>query len=149
MSHQTVAGSEIYICSALPADQLPATFAALAWVKIGEITDMGSVIGRAYNTSSHSPIDSAQVVEKKGSYRLEPAEFQCAWDDDDAGQNDVEDASKTNDVVSFKVKKQDGAIRYFTAQVSKFVENMGTVDNVVTGAFTLLRQTDTVKVAAP
>lgn len=149
MSFETVANSEISICAAAPATMDAAGFAALAWVKIGEITDMGSVVGREYNTSSHSPVTSAQVVEKKGSYRLTPAEFMCAWDEEDDGQVLVDTASQSNAVYSFKVEKQGGGIRYFTAQVSKFVENMGTVDNVVTGAFTLLRQTDTIKVAAP
>lgn len=146
MSHETVANSAIYVSAALPADTTSAAdFAALAWTKVGEVTDMGSVVGREYNTSTHSPIDSAQVIEKKGSYRLPQAEFSCAWDDADAGQDIIETGSKNNNSYSFKVVKQSGAIRYFTAQVSKFVENMGTVDNVVTGAFSLLRQTDTVK----
>lgn len=146
MSHETVANSAIYASASLPADTTSAgDFNGLSWTKVGEVTDMGSVVGREYNTSSHSPIDSAQVVEKKGSYRLPPGEFACAWDENDAGQNIIEAASNDNSIISFKLVKQSGAIRYFTAQVSKFVENMGTVDNVVTGAFTLLRQTNTVK----
>ena len=91
---------------------------------------------------------SAQQTQKKGSYTLPNADFVCAWDDDDEGQQVIDAKSKTNDIISFKVEKQDGAIRYFTAQVMSFIENFGTVDDVVTGAFTLLRQTDTVDVPA-
>jgi hypothetical protein len=144
----TVANSSLWVSVAAPATHDAVGFAALTWTKIGEITDMGSVLGREYNTSTHAPIDSAQQIEKKASYKLGTSEFVVGWDEEDAGQIIVDAASKDYSVPSFKVVKQDGAIRYFTAQVSKFVENNGTVDNNVTGAITLLRQTDTIRVAA-
>jgi hypothetical protein len=50
-------------------------------------------------------------------------------------------------VLSFKVVKQNGSKRYFTAQVSKFTEDQGTVDSNVVGAMSLLRQTDTIRSA--
>lgn len=150
MSYDTVAETEIFISATLPTDTTSAAaFALLTWVKIGEVTDVPSVVGRQYQTTSHSPVDSAQTTKRKGSYELPDAEIVCAWDDDDAGQILVDTASRSYANYSFKLKKQDGALRYFTAQVSKFVENNGTVDSKVTGAITLLRQTDTVKVVAP
>lgn len=145
----TVANSSLWISAAAPATHDEAGFEALTWTKIGEITDIGSVTGREYNTSTHAPVDLAQQIEKKASYKLGTAEFVCGWDEDDAGQILVDAASKDYSIPSFKVIKQDGAIRYFTAQVSKFVENNGSVDDTVTGAITLLRQTDTIRVAAP
>lgn len=148
MPVQTVANSALFISAAAPATFDAVGFAALTWVKIGEITDIGAVLGREYNTSTHAPIDSAQTIEKKASYKLGSSEFKCGWDDDDAGQILADAASRDYTIPSFKVVKQDGAIRYFTAQVSKFVEENGTVDNTVTGSLTLLRQTDTVRVAA-
>lgn len=150
MGFHTVAETALYIAATLPADPTSAAqFEALTWVRIGEVTDVPSVVGREYNTSNHAPVDSAQQLERKASYKLPNAEIACAWDEDDAGQVMVDEASRSYDVYAFKLEKQDGALRYFTAQVSKFVENNGTVDNVVTGAITLLRQTDTVKVPAP
>lgn len=144
----TVANSSLWISAAAPATFDATGFLALTWVNIGEITDMGTVTGREYNTSTHAPISSAQTIEKKASYKLGSSEFKCGWDESDAGQVLVDTASRNYSVASFKVIKQDGAIRYFTAQVSKFVEENGTVDNNVTGSITLLRQTDTVRVAA-
>lgn len=144
----TVAESSLWISAAAPATHDAVGFAALVWTEVGEITDMGSVLGREYNTSTHAPITSAKQIEKKASYKLGVAEFVVGWDEVDAGQILVEAASKDYSIPSFKVIKQDGAIRYFTAQVSKFVENNGTVDDNVTGAITLLRQTDTIRVAA-
>lgn len=145
----TVAGTILSISAAAPATHDAAGFAALTWTAVGELTDIPSVVGREYNIVTHSPVSSAQVTQKKGSYTLPQADAVCAWDEDDAGQILIKTASESNNIYSFKVVKQDGAIRYFTAQVSKFIEENGTVDNVVTGSFSLLRQTNTISVAAP
>lgn len=145
----TVAESELYISLAAPATHTKAGFEALAWTLIGEITDIGTVTGREYNTSTHAPVASAQQIEKKASYKLGNSEFKMGWDENDEGQMMVDEASKDYSIPSFKLVKQDGAIRYFTAQVSKFTEDNGTVDNVVQGSMTLLRQTDTIRVPAP
>ena len=59
------------------------------------------------------------------------------------GQIIIEAAANNYTIPAFKVEKQAGAVRYFTAQVSKFIENLGTSNDTVKGAFTLLRQTDT------
>lgn len=69
--------------------------------------------------------------------------MECAWVEDDAGQIIIEAAANDNSIPAFKVVKQGGGIRYFTAQVKKFIENLGTSNDTVKGAFTLLRQTDT------
>ena len=148
MSWHTVASSELFISAVLPADTTSdSAFAALNWVKVGEITDVPSVVGRQYQTASHLPVDSAQNTKRKGSFELPDAEFVCAWDENDAGQIIVYDASRSYANYSFKLKKQNGHLRYFTAQVSKFVEDNGGGDSKVTGKFTLLRQTDTVRAA--
>ncbi|OEZ90725.1 hypothetical protein [Duganella phyllosphaerae] len=145
----TVAESKLYISLGKPATNNAAGFAALTWTLIGEITDIGTVTGREYNTSTHAPVASAQQIEKKASYKLGSSEFKMGWDETDEGQQMVDAASKDYSIPSFKLEKQDGAVRYFTAQVSKFTEDNGTVDNVVQGSMTLLRQTDTIRVAAP
>jgi hypothetical protein len=149
MTFQTVAETTLHVSAAAPATYDAAGFAALTWTAVGELTDIGSVKGRSYNVSTHAPVGSAQQTQKKGSYTLPNADFSCAWDEDDAGQIIIDTGSKTNDTYSFKLTKQDGSIRYFTAPIMSFVENNGTVDDVVNGAFTLLRQTDSVSVAAP
>jgi hypothetical protein len=112
---------------------------------VGEITDLGSGLGRQYNTVTHSPIATSQVIEKKASYKLGEIDMMCAWDMSDAGQDILRTAADSQtQILSIKITKQGGDIRYFTAQVAKFVENFGTVDNVVQGMFTLLRQRDVV-----
>lgn len=140
----TVASSKLYVSAAAPATFNAAGFVALTWTEVGDITNMGSVRGREYSTSTASTIGDAQDREKKGSFKLPNADFECLWVEDDAGQVIIEAASKDYTVPSFKLVKQNGDIRYFTAQVMKFVENNGTSNDSVKGQFTLLRQTDTV-----
>lgn len=140
---ETVAGTKLFVCASRPATNTVAAFAALAWVEVGDITNVGSVKGREYDTSTLSTVGNARNREKKGNYKLPNAEMECAWVEEDAGQIIIEAAANDNSIPSFKVVKQGGGVRYFTAQVSKFIENLGTSNDTVKGAFTLLRQTDT------
>lgn len=144
MAFETVAGSTLAVSTSAPATYDSSGYGALTFTTVGEITDLGTALGRQYNTTSHSPIATRQVIEKKGSYRLGTLELMMAWDQSDAGQDLCRAAALNDTVLSVKVTKQGGDIRYFTAQVSKFVENFGTVDNVVNGAMTLLLQKDIV-----
>lgn len=145
MTTETVAGSVLSVSAALPATFDSAGYAALTWVAIGEMTDIGAIKGRMYNTSTHAPIGVPLQISKKASYTLPNGEFTVGWDEADAGQVLIEAAANSaNGIYAFKLEKQGGVIRYFTAQVMQFVENLGTVDNVVQGQFTLLRQTDTI-----
>ena len=145
MTTETVAGSVLSVSAILPSTYNAAGYAALTWTAIGELTDIGAVRGRAYNTSTHAPIGSALQISKKASYTLPNGEMTVGWDGADAGQVLIEAAANSASAIyAFRLVKQGGGTRYFTAQVMQFVENMGTVDNVVQGQFTLLRQTDTV-----
>ncbi|MEO7494720.1 MAG: hypothetical protein ABIT83_17540 [Massilia sp.] len=141
---ETVAGTKLYACAARPATDTAVAYAALTWVEVGDITKVGDVKGREYSTSTLSTVSNAHDREKKGSYKLPDAEFECAWVEDDAGQIIIEEASKDYSIPAFKVVKQGGGVRYFSAQVKKFVENMGESNSAVKGAFTLLRQSDTI-----
>lgn len=140
----TIAGSKFFIASAAPATNDAAGFTTLTWVEVGQITNIGSVVGREYSTSTLSTVSDGQDREKKGSFKLPNAEFECAWAADDAGQILVSAASKNYSVPSFKLLNQDGSIDYFTAQVSKFTKGGGTSNDAVKGMITLLRQTDTI-----
>lgn len=142
LNFETVAGSTLACSIAAPAsyDQAGYSASSMVYTNIGEITDLGSGYGKTYNVVAHAPIASAQVTEKKGGYKLGTPELVMAWDQSDAGQDLCRTAADDNSILTFMLTKQGGDVRYFTAQVSKFVENFGTVDNVVVGAVTLLMQ---------
>lgn len=141
---ETVAGTALFVCAAMPADNTAVAFAALSWIEVADITNVPSVLGREYSTSTISTVKNAHDREKKGSYKLPNADFECAWVEDDAGQIIVRGAANSNDILPFKVVKQGGGVRYFTAQVMKFLENNGASNDAVKGAITLLRQSDTI-----
>lgn len=146
MSYQTVAGATL-ACSVTPPS--PNTTAAgystaIVYTNIGEITDLPGAAGRKYNIVSHKPIDTRKENRLKGGYSLEDITVVMAWDQSDAGQDLCRTAADDDSILTFKLTKQNGDIRYFTAQVSEFTEKMGTIDNVVQGQMVLLRQTDTV-----
>jgi hypothetical protein len=143
---ETVASTKLFICATPPTADTAVAYAALTWVEVGEITSLGSVKGREYSTSTLSTVGNAHDREKKGSFKLPNADFECAWAEDDAGQILIEAAANNYSVPAFKVLKQGGGIRYLTAQVSKFVESLGTSNDTVKGSFTLLRQSDTIAV---
>lgn len=144
LSFETVAGSTLAVSASAPATYDTTGYGALSWTTVGEITDLGS-LGKEFNKVTHSPIATYQVIEKKGSYRLGEIDLMCAWDMNDAGQDILRAANDSvSSVVSVRITKQGGDIRYFTAQVSKFIEQFGTVDSIVQGAVTLLRQRDVV-----
>ncbi|WP_197065313.1 hypothetical protein [Massilia sp. 9096] len=131
--------------TAAPATYDATGYGALVWTEIGSITKVGNVVGRTYSTATLSTVSDAQDREKKGSFKLPNAQFECAWIENDAGQVIVNNASKDNSVPSFKLLKQDGTTkRYFTAQVLEYVENLGQSNDAVKGSLTLLRQTDTI-----
>lgn len=144
----TVAGSKLYISTSAPTVAegagAAAAFALLTWVEVGQITNVGSVEGREYSTSTMSTVGDGQDREKKGSFKLPNAEFECAWAVADAGQILVKAASKNYTVPSFKLEDQDGTNNYFTAQVSKYTRSGGASNDALKGNMTLLRQTDTV-----
>ena len=146
MSYETVAGATLACSVAVPVSFDIAGYSDtdIVYADIGEITDLPGAAGRNYNTSEHAPLSSRRRQRKKASYTLDDLTVVMAWDQADAGQDLCRTAALNDSVLTFKLTKQGGDDRYFTAQVSGFIENMGTVDNVVQGQMTLLRQTDTV-----
>lgn len=142
MTFETVAGSTLGCSVAVPSTYDEAGYGAssMVYTNIGEITDLGTGFGRAYNIVSHAPISSAQITEKKGGFKVGTVKMKMAWDQSDAGQDLCRAASVDYSILTFKLTKQSGDIRYFTAQVSEFTEDFGTVDKVVEGMLTLLLQ---------
>lgn len=141
---ETVASTKLYVCVTRPATDTAAAYAALTWVEVGLITNVGSVNGREYSTATLSTVGNAHDREKKGSYKLPDATFECAWNEDDAGQIIIAAAANDYSIPAFKLKKQGGAERFFTAQVKSFIESNGTSNDAVKGNFVLLRQSDTI-----
>lgn len=139
MTYETVSGSVLGCTDASTGSVFAVGFDV--FTRIGEIVDLGAGYeGREYNVVSHSPVSARQARQTKGGYKLPPIEISMAWDQSDAGQDLLRTAAENNSVLTFELVKQGGDRRYFSAQVSKMIENLGTEDTVVAGAVTLLPQ---------
>lgn len=132
MTVRTSAGSTIAISAALPATFDAAGFAALAFTKIGEVTDMGE-FGREYALVTHNPVDNRGTVKRKGSFNEGTMDLKVGLDTDDAGQVIAKAAADSDDDHSIEVTTQNGDKYYFLAQVMSFKVGVGSVDQI-TGA---------------
>lgn len=146
MGTQTTGGVIIAI-GAAPATKDEAGFAAVAVEAIGEVTDIGEV-GKMWSTATHSALAKAQVLEKKTSFQLQALTLPLAIDDTNQGQIDAKAANDTYLDYTIKITRQDGAVLYFTAQVSGFVVSFS-FDSFENGTITLLPQDVPLPIAAP
>jgi hypothetical protein len=145
MGYQTTTGSFMSIGPA-PATEDEAGFEAVSVVKINGVTDPG-VMGYTFNIASATIIDSGVTLEKKTSYTRSQIDVSLVLDGSDAGQIALLAASKTNDVYTIKLTRQNGDAAYYTAQVADMTD-ASTVDDFETGTAKLIPQSDVLKVAA-
>lgn len=129
MAVRTSAGTTIGIVAAAPATYDATGYAALTFVTIGEVTDLGE-FGREYALVTHNPIDDRGTVKKKGSFNEGSMSLTVGLDTDDAGQILAKTASKSDADYSFEVTTQNGDVYYFRAQVMSFKVNLGSVDTI-------------------
>lgn len=126
---RTSAGSKLLIFGAAPAQYTIAAFAALAWVEVAEITDLGE-FGREYSQVTHSPLSSRRIVKRKGSFNEGSMTVPMARDATDEGQALMTAASLSDDSYSYCIELQDGSRHYFTAQCMSYKTGVGGVDSI-------------------
>lgn len=145
----TSAGSTIALTATAPATFDASGYGALTYTTIGEVTDLGE-FGKVYAVVTHNPLASRNTVKRKGSYNNGSVAIQLALDEDDAGQTLAETALDSDDSYTFEVTLQNGAVYYFTAQVTSFPIQVGSVDQITTATLNVeIDSDDIVKVAAP
>lgn len=149
-----VAGCTLGISATLPATDTQTGYEALTFTTIGAITDLGSGLGKSYNTVSSTPINERRVQKQKGSYDVGDLTIVVNVKDDDAGQLLLQSAVDSDESLAFALEFNDNpdgtsnTFRYFKALVMGDPVSMGTIDNVVTYSITLAVTSDEVKVNA-
>lgn len=133
---QSAAGASLRITASAPATFTVAGYAALAFTRIGEITDLGE-FGREYNVITHNPIDTRATRKLKGSYNEGQMQLQLALKTDDPGQIIAKQASESDADYYFDLVLQNGSHYYFPAKVMSFKRGVGSVDNVVSATINL------------
>lgn len=144
----TSAGTTIGISAALPATYNQATFAALTYTEIGEVSDLGE-FGREYNVVKFNPLKDRRTVKRKGSFDDGTVQVQLAKAATDAGQILLKSAVNSDASHSVKIVLQDGTTFYFTAQVSSSTVNVGNVDQITSSTFKLEIDNDIIEILPP
>lgn len=142
MAIKTAAGSTISICvtpkdsSNPPANR--AAYAALTWVEIGEVQNLGR-FGDKSNIVSFAALGDNRVRKVKGSKDAGTIALVCGRDPFDAGQIALRDAANTNFEYAIRIVANDAldgndtpSEYYFVGPVASAEDEYGTVDNVVT-----------------
>lgn len=143
MAIATSATSTLHVVASgtAPATYDVSGYAALTWVAVGEVTDLGE-FGREFDLVTHNPVASRGTQKFKGSFNEGRMDLQLGLDTDDAGQIIMKAASLSDSAFSFKVTTQNGDIYYFRAMCMAWKVGVGGV-NDITGASTTLELTTT------
>lgn len=132
----TSAGTTLSIAATLPATYDSVGFAALSWVEIGDVSDLGE-FGRQYNLVTFNPLGDRRTVKRKGSYNDGTISAQMARVPTDAGQAILVAAVDSDASYAVKVVLQDGTIFYTTAQIMSYTTNVGNVDQITAATVNL------------
>lgn len=101
-------GSKVYICAtaqaAAPANA--AAYAALTWVPIGKVGNMGQ-IGTGQNVLSYPTWGDPVTGKEKGATDAGNPTLEVMRDTADAGQDALRAAALTNSKYAFKVERAD------------------------------------------
>ncbi|WP_404711485.1 hypothetical protein [Sphingomonas sp. MMS24-J13] len=149
MGLNTAAGASIALSVAAPATQDAAGYAALTYTEVGSIEKIGG-IGATFSKVEFNPLKGGKK-KLKGQPDYGTLQPSIGIDETDAGQTLLLTAAsdQTNKYYSFKVIKQNGAIRYFQGLVFGLPETIDGVDTVDMSTPTIEINTPIVRVAAP
>ncbi|KKC27303.1 hypothetical protein [Sphingomonas sp. SRS2] len=136
MSVRTAAGTTLHIAVAAPATYDGTGYAALTWIKVGEITSIGEY-GREYTEVTHQPLDSRGVQKLKGGYNEGTLPIGLALDTDDVGQIAMKAARNSDNAISAKVTHQNGDVDYMRTMVFSFKVNPGELNSIVNASASL------------
>ncbi|MBH3440537.1 phage tail tube protein [Pseudomonas luteola] len=142
----TSAGTTLAVAAALPATQDAAGYAALTWVLVGDVTDIGE-FGKSYDLVTHNPLAERATYKRKGNYNNGNLAVQMARVPTDGGQTILIDAVDDDDSYPFRVVLQNGTTQYFSGQVMSYTTNVGNGGQITAAAVSIEIDGDVVEVA--
>jgi hypothetical protein len=150
MSVQTSTGVTFWVFAGEPATHDDTGFAALAWVKVGEVTDLPS-IGPVVSQVNHSPLESGIIQTHKGFTDMGGGDVPMGRDIVDAGQVILKEAvigTTKNTEHSFKFLYPDGTAEAATGKVFGYPTITGGADSIITTNATIKLNTAVIDMAA-
>lgn len=148
---QTSAGSTLSIATgatATPTTYDATGFAALTYVVVGEVTDIGE-FGKEYNLVTFAPVGDRKQRKFKGSYNNGSIQVQMGRSTGDAGQAAMRTALASDASFAVKVTLQNLDKIYFTGKVMSYKTSVGSVDQITSATSTIEIDSEVVEVAAP
>lgn len=118
------AGTRIYISSDVVSQNIASAFDALSWTQINGVRLAGE-IGNIWQTRDNFLIQNNYINKTKTAIVFNTMPLEVFTLSGDIGQSLLQQASTVFDNYSFKVERSDGGIRYFTGQVTKYLEGQG------------------------
>lgn len=145
MAINTTAESKAFICSTpwVPTLDTAAEYAALTWIEIGEVEDLGE-FGDESSDVTFSAVSDGRVRHLKGVRDAGTLALVCGRDPLDLGQIALKAAEKTKFSYPIKIQAADApsedytdSVFYFGAKIMSARDNFGSVDNVTRTTFNL------------
>lgn len=125
------AGTILSISASLPASEVLASYSALTYTPIGEVTDIGEY-GKKFNKTEHNPIGDRGTYKIKTSYDNGALSLQMAKAISDAGQILLLAARDSDADYTMKVTyPNSGGNDYFRVKVFGYVTNIGSVTTIL------------------
>ncbi len=128
-----VAGSQLFLSETLPATHSQTGFEAVTWTESGNIIDMGSGIGKQYNTVNFESVNNpeTEVVRTNFSSGVVTITFAVPRSGGDDGHDIIKDAVESGNYISVKVLLSNGDIVYGKAMINGAPLQLGTVGNLI------------------
>lgn len=148
-SPMTSTDSELFVAAATPATFDAAGYAALTWVKVGQVTDIPPY-GPTRAVVTTTPLDSGDDEKYGGTRNNGSSSVTANYVSDDAGQIILRsNVASPTAMLSFKVLFQDGSIDYNYGKCFSATKGPGSANAMVTSSFNLEFNKPLVEVAAP
>ena len=144
---QTTSGTQIFISNALPATQDKAGYEALAWIEVGEVTDIAE-FGRTYEEIITNYLNQRRVAKHKGNYDEGSPAITVTRNTGDDGQQACQTALASDDNSAFKILHQNADVDYFEAKVLSYTQEIGAANKTYNASIQLSIDSDIVPVDA-
>lgn len=149
----TSTGITLEAVEGVPATFDDTGFAALTFVKIGQIVNIPA-FGPTVQVVESNPLETGITEKFVGFVNYGSVALEADYDDEDAGQTLVVSAVDTTDAsfgkqFSFKLTYSTGAVRYWLGKFFSATENPSGANSMVTTSMNVEIDSPVLKVAAP
>ena len=112
-------GTVLSVCATLPANELAATYEALTWIVVGEVTEIPS-FGPEHDVVTHVPLATGITAKYHGALNNGSITVPMGLDKDDTGQTALKTALGSKARIAYQVSYADGTADFFQGKVMSF-----------------------------